>query len=160
VHEGYGAAADEVLAAYPHRTQAEAQRSGRELQRDILFGWPTYALARAQTAHGRQPAYVYYFEGQTSRHPAGALHGAETFFPFGNDVAAEDQETADALRAYFVNFARTGDPNGPGLDPWPAYSPTGERVMGFAPEGARPYPHLDKLRALDRYYQWRAQSPR
>jgi para-nitrobenzyl esterase len=58
------------------------------------------------------------------------------------------------MRAYFVNFARTGDPNGPGLAPWPAYAPTNEQVMGFAPEGARPYPHLPQLMAMDRYYEW------
>lgn len=29
-----------------------------------------------------------------------------------------DRAAADAMAGYWVNFARTGDPNGPGLPPW------------------------------------------
>ncbi|EPX62732.1 Carboxylesterase, type B [Cystobacter fuscus DSM 2262] len=154
VRETYGPAADAILEAYPHTTDAEAAQSNRDLLRDQLFGWPTYALARAQTAYGRHPAFIYYLERKTPSAPNGAPHGVEAHFIFGNGVAKEDEETARAMRAYFVNFARTGDPNGPGLAPWPTYSPTNEQVMGFAPEGVRPYPHLPQLLALDRYYEW------
>ena len=33
----------------------------------------------------------------------------------------EDHEVSKTMQAYFVNFIKTGDPNGSGLPKWPAY---------------------------------------
>jgi para-nitrobenzyl esterase len=34
-----------------------------------------------------------------------------------------DYEVSKAMQAWFVNFIKTGNPNGPGLPEWPAYRP-------------------------------------
>ena len=34
--------------------------------------------------------------------------------------------------SYWVNFARTGDPNGPGLPAWPAYDAGKDQLMHFS----------------------------
>jgi para-nitrobenzyl esterase len=36
------------------------------------------------------------------------------------------------MSSYWVNFAKSGDPNGPGLPPWPAFSNTGSKVQYLA----------------------------
>ena len=60
---------------------------------------------------------------------------------------------SDTMMSYWVNFARTGDPNGPGLTPWPAFDDNAMTAMTFAnTTQAGPTPNLDKIRAFDAYY--------
>lgn len=43
----------------------------------------------------------------------------------------DDRCYADAMMGYWVNFARTGNPNGESLPAWPAYQPDSDQVMLF-----------------------------
>ncbi|MCP3015154.1 carboxylesterase family protein [Nocardiopsis dassonvillei] len=68
----------------------------------------------------------------------GAYHGAEVPYAYDNlgaDSDADYTETDYRLRGqmsvYWVNFARTGDPNGPGLPAWPTVAQEPEQVMEF-----------------------------
>ncbi len=60
--------------------------------------------------------------------PRGAAHSAEIQYAMGNlkldpryKWEPEDHEVSKTMQAYFVNFIKTGNPNGPGLPEWPAY---------------------------------------
>jgi para-nitrobenzyl esterase len=39
-------------------------------------------------------------------------------------------------QSYWVNFAKTGDPNGAGLPVWPRYDPGKDLIFDFHPEGS------------------------
>ena len=40
------------------------------------------------------------------------------------------------MNAYWVNFARTGNPNGKGLPQWPAYQSSKNEVFEFKQDGS------------------------
>jgi para-nitrobenzyl esterase len=48
----------------------------------------------------------------------------------------EDQAVARMAQSYWVNFAKTGDPNGPGLPAWPRHDPSKDLIFDFRPDGS------------------------
>lgn len=81
--------------------------------------------------------WTYALEGKTYPRPAprGAVHSAEIEYALGNldgnDVYAwrsQDYEVSKTLESFFVNFIKTGNPNGPGLPTWPPYV-EGQRMI-------------------------------
>jgi para-nitrobenzyl esterase len=56
----------------------------------------------------------------------GAVHSADIEYAMGNLATnlvyawtAEDAQVSELMQGYYVNFVKTGDPNGPGLPVWP-----------------------------------------
>jgi para-nitrobenzyl esterase len=167
IRSGYGEYADKMLAAYPAHSDAEALRSARDTFRDSAFAWPTWAWARLQSRTGKGKVYVYYFSHRPPYPDApqfknwGAAHAGEISFVFGNfsetmRPSAADRAVSDEISSYWVNFARTGDPNGKGLPQWPAFTSTTAQVMNLNdPSKAVPVPNLEKLQVWESYYAWR-----
>ena len=169
IRAGYGAKADTILNAYPHATDAEAFKSSKDIFRESAFAWHTWAWARLQSQKGKNKAYVYYFDHRTPATPDGANHGSEISFVFRNlgvlagvlvgQPQAGDAALSDLMSSYWVNFAKSGDPNGAGLPAWPAFSEKDQKVMFFdSSPSAKPVPNIEKLRALDSYYAWRREQ--
>ncbi len=162
VRDGYESKAGVILAAYPNGTDAEAATSSKNLFRATAFAWPTWAWARLQSRVSKNPAYVYYFDHRTPATPDGATHGAEMAYVFGNldsrlgAPSATEVALSEAMSTYWVNFAKSADPNGPGLPAWPAFNENTQQVLGFDGTIApRPLPNLPQLQALNDYYSWR-----
>jgi para-nitrobenzyl esterase len=98
-------------------------------------------LAKRKAAQAAAPAYLYRFDWET---PEGgghmrSPHTIEIPFVFHNIAVArpliskmpEAYALAEKVSAAWVAFARTGDPNTPGVPRWPAYSAGSRDTMLF-----------------------------
>jgi para-nitrobenzyl esterase len=108
-----------------------------------MFSVRTNAVTQAErkAALKAAPAYVYLFAWQTpilDGRPR-AFHCSEIPFVFANtDVSAfatggttEARELGDKVSDAWINFAKKGDPNHPGLPKWPAFSADAGSLMIF-----------------------------
>lgn len=159
IRKNYAAGAEALLRAYPHATDAEATRSAQDILRETIFAWPSWAWAKLQSRNGKNKVFVYYFDHRTPTSPDGADHASEISYVFGNlggfggSSGPKDKALSQLMNSYWVNFAKNGDPNGPGLPAWPVFDEKEQKTMIFdRASGARPHPNLDQLKAFDAYY--------
>jgi para-nitrobenzyl esterase len=159
----YAPAAEEIIKAYPHATDEEATQSAKDLMRESTFAWPTWAWAKLHSRKSANKAYMYYFDHRVEGVPGGANHAAEIPYVFGNlggpgpmnskPASPADIALSERMGAFWINFARTGDPNGEGLPNWPAYNENEQMVMYIDGETiAKKHPDLDKIMAFDVYF--------
>jgi para-nitrobenzyl esterase len=130
-----------LVASYPHATDKEAQQAQLDLERDLRFGWDMWAWARLQAGTGKNPVYYYSFRQQppfpvgSVYEGWGASHFAELWYVFDHldqepwHWTAADRRVASEVSSYWVNFARSGDPNGPSLPAWPAFTNKDAKVL-------------------------------
>jgi para-nitrobenzyl esterase len=65
----------------------------------------------------------------------------------------DDRRLADTMARYWVNFARSGDPNGADLAAWPVFQSEGGQVLILdAPVSVAPAPMDRQLRVFDTVY--------
>jgi len=107
---------------------------------DRIFRIPALRLAEAKLAH---PActYCYLFTWESPLAALGACHLSDIPFVFGSagkdaigaftKGGAEAKALAAKVMDAWLAFARTGDPNHPGLDPWPGYDRERRATMFF-----------------------------
>ncbi len=134
IEHSYGGLPAPLVAAYPHATDADAKQARLDLERDLRFGWDMWAWARLQAGTGKSSVYYYSFRQQPP-FPAdsiyagwGASHFAELWYVFDHldqepwRWTAADRGVAKEMSSYWVNFAKSGNPNRRGLPMWPAFT--------------------------------------
>ena len=88
-------------------------------------------------------AYIYYFDldapgdGNKAFHAADLRYMFETFDRSWRPFDARDREAGQELASYVANFARTGDPNAPGLPEWQHAKKSSAKVLHIAREGTK-----------------------
>lgn len=153
----FGKNTPEVLKLYPGTTDTEAERSQIRMSRDQMFGVQNYSWINQQSAKNKAKVYVYRF---TRRLPAadafkkyGAFHTGEVAYVFNNlkflnrPFEPMDHQLAGTISSYWVNFVKTGNPNGYQLPVWPAFNNSTMQVM-YLGEKPAAKPLADKA-ALD-----------
>ena len=109
---------------------------------DRRYGVSALSSVRAMARLG-QPARLFFYDSHLADQP-GAGHGSHVRALFGDEP--------NALRPYFLNFIKTGRPNGQGSLPWPVWAGNNARwlVVGTQISVANDptLGRLDKLKAL------------
>jgi para-nitrobenzyl esterase len=140
VRQRWADLADDYLKVYPAGSDEEATRSSQQALRDEM-AWHMRLYASLQAKRGKR-AYWYFFTHEPPYAPDArdlkATHTVEIPYVFNNlraprvfpdasspelaSASASERALAERVSSYWVNFARTGDPNGKGLPHWPAFS--------------------------------------
>ncbi len=135
----FGDVLPKVRAIYEADGKLTDEEFGRQVFGDSLFTAAAQTLAGFVDKNG-SPARVYqfayiadHFRGKVP----GVNHGAEIPFVFGfrglgflaNFTSDLDRKVAQQMGDYWVNFAKTGDPNGAGIPAWPAFSETSRQTL-------------------------------
>ncbi len=125
--------------------------------------WFTYShdrWSRYLAAQGR-PCWEYYFTKGNGA--LGANHAGELPYVFGNlqrnpkAYDASDAALSETMRACWVRFVKTGDPNGGGVPAWPRYTEAPEQVMEFGETtGMRDDPYAPLYPLIDAYQDAKA----
>ena len=163
----YPHGADLLLGVFPAATDSQAKVARETLANLLLGSWSMRGWARLQKATGSAPVYLYSFErAPPVSPPRGTYHGADLYYSFDNlDLfplpwSAVDRRLAEVMSSYWVNFATSGNPNGPGLPVWPVYDASADEAMVFGTEVTpRPLSESIALDLLDRLKAAQRQLP-
>jgi para-nitrobenzyl esterase len=167
----FGDNAEAILRAYPATSDAEALESAASLASDLFIGYSTWKWIEMHVATGHSPVFRYSFDrvipiapdpkrpGVTAK-DIGARHAGDIEYVFGALASSPavpwepaDRALSELMMSYWSNFARSGDPNGPGLPEWPRYGKAGGYSVLRLNDKTQPAPdpHRARYQALDAF---------
>lgn len=133
----YGDKAASFLALFPADTNEDVKKMKSKLGMLNFAGVPSHLLANYNT----QSSYLYQFghvPPEKQNFPNyGAFHTSEvpyalhTLHTWNRDWQPLDKTIEDALSSYWVNFAKTGNPNGDNLPNWNTYDKQSGNIMAI-----------------------------
>lgn len=144
----YGDNADAVAAAFAEAYPNEPSTAALYVD-STLIRLPILKITAHKADQGGAPVYSYIFSWGTS------YHTAEIPFVFDNTDkvtvsgdADEAQALSEVMSQAWINFAKTGNPNGEGVPAWEPYTREGGATMIFDNESYLAHNHDKELQSL------------
>ncbi|RYE31699.1 MAG: carboxylesterase family protein [Sphingobacteriaceae bacterium] len=138
--------AEEVMKLYAPATDADVKKVATDLASDRFIVYATWKLLDLHGKTNGKPVYRYLFThkrppmvnasaGSTDQ-SMGASHASEIEYALGNLATnkfykwtTEDYKASETMQNYFVNFVKTGNPNGTDLPIWYGLQSSIPKVM-------------------------------
>ncbi len=149
ISQRYGPLADRAIAAYGLDGGSDPKPDPEN--GSVLAQWTTDNAFRCGTIQelswhvtAKNTGYEYQFSRTVHGQEAqGAAHASEIPFIFGTlsvwqqmrHYDESDQKFAPLMQQYWINFAKTGDPNGGSLAKWPMFDPVRRAYLDFTDAG-------------------------
>jgi para-nitrobenzyl esterase len=145
IADAYGPLADRANKLYSGAADPAYGAPAVQWSADTQFRCPAVAQLIWHSSAGNS-SYQYEF-ARALPGIVGAFHSQEIFYVFGSvargiegrgglvPTNTVDKQISDAIQQYWTNFAKTGDPNGPGLPVWPKFDPTSRAYIQFTDAG-------------------------
>jgi para-nitrobenzyl esterase len=167
----FGEFGKDAKSAYDPSGDREFNEVITKFNTDWVWGEPGRMAARAFVAKN-SPSYMYQFgyvpTGMQARSRYGAGHGSEVSFVFntlnarwGNaEITSQEKELASTMNSYWINFAKTGNPNGEGLPKWPLYNTQSEEILDIELDGKvvpKPDPRKSRFNVIEKAFKNRKQ---
>jgi para-nitrobenzyl esterase len=162
----FGSLADEVFVQYPAHSDKDVPDVFRAMDTDFDFGFGARLLA-TEMAQIDQPAYLYHFTyiGAGEFAPLGAFHSEESMFLSKKYWTTwvprpYDKTLSDAIIGYWVQFAKTGDPNASALPKWPSYRANTDLCQELGRRiGPERVPHTERFKVFQEFLDSRLAKP-
>jgi para-nitrobenzyl esterase len=170
----FGDLEGEARVVYDPTNNKEFAEVQTRFNTDWVWGEPA-RFAASSVAAVDQTAYIFLFSyvpaAMKERMIYGPGHGTDVAFVFNKlgiggfgqpppPPTVKDKEVARILNAYWINFARTGNPNSNGLPNWPEYAPESNSILEIQPDGTpvgKPDPRKTRLDLIEKAFNLRYQ---
>ena len=154
-----GSGGERFRTLYPFADDGAAAEAGKVSARDRGLA-SMYLWASLTAAHDRSPVYTYYWAHALPwpEHPEYAsFHSSELPYVLGNlgvmqrPFTGADRALSAEAEGWWLNFLRSGNPNGAGLPRWDRFAADKPETMEIDTDA-----HMRPLMSADRLVFWRS----
>ena len=158
--------ANKIEAVYKDKIDKDAFSAFNEIFSVYWFMHPHYSWRNLASDAG-DTVYSYQFTKENGFH--GTYHAGELIYAYGNVKRSpysyryndSDKLLSETMNSYWINFVKTGNPNGDDLPLWSEYDKTENNLMELG-ENVGPIkdPYLDLYPIIDEYIDYRIANPK